>query len=279
MSDAASRNGRRCGRRSTAVAHTRQPTPRNGTKVPTGAPRRWQDRECPVEAAEARPGDRQGRAKAVTGRAERNRTLRGPGRGAFPWTHHIVSRLLARNEPEATSPPGENGPEEHPALGGAIPRAAACSDPDPCPHGRLATGIREQARWKGVAAAVASRITALALLSRSDPRRLHARSASVHLVVCPARAKPVHRPPRRHRMLRQGHGGQRPGAGDNRPHALHGRRVLPLRPWSKNFSSTHRLRTCAARGWTTSRTQSGWTATKSAPCWSRLGWAQRPSTR
>jgi len=47
----------------------------------------------------------------------------------------------------------------------------------------------------------------------------------------------------------------------------------------RNSSSTHRLRTCAVRGWITSRTPSRWTATSSARCWSPPGSALRLSMR
>ena len=48
-------------------------------------------------------------------------------------------------------------------------------------------------------------------------------------------------------------------------------------PWRKTCSSTPRPRTYADRGSIMSRTWSGWTATRSVRCWSRLGWAPRSS--
>ena len=47
----------------------------------------------------------------------------------------------------------------------------------------------------------------------------------------------------------------------------------------RNSWSTHRPRTSAARGWTTSPTPSPWAATSSAPCSSPPGSARRPSMR
>ena len=50
-------------------------------------------------------------------------------------------------------------------------------------------------------------------------------------------------------------------------------------PSKRNSSSTHQLRTCAVRGWITSRTLSRWTGTNSARCWSPPGSALRLSMR
>jgi len=47
----------------------------------------------------------------------------------------------------------------------------------------------------------------------------------------------------------------------------------------RNFSITPRLRTSAARGWTTSLMPSRWTATSSARCWSPPASARRASMR
>ena len=47
----------------------------------------------------------------------------------------------------------------------------------------------------------------------------------------------------------------------------------------RNSWSTHRPRTSAVRGWTTSPTPSRWTVTSSARCWSLPGSGRRPSMR
>jgi len=47
----------------------------------------------------------------------------------------------------------------------------------------------------------------------------------------------------------------------------------------RNSWITHRLRTCAVRGWITTRTPSRWIATNSGPCWSPRGSAHRLSMR
>jgi len=49
-------------------------------------------------------------------------------------------------------------------------------------------------------------------------------------------------------------------------------------PSRRNCSSTPRQCTSAGRGWTTSPTPPGWTATRSARSWSPPGSAPRPST-
>lgn len=51
------------------------------------------------------------------------------------------------------------------------------------------------------------------------------------------------------------------------------------RPSRRSCSSTRLLCTCAARGWTTSPTRSGWTVTGAVRCWWRPVLAPRTSTR
>ena len=53
---------------------------------------------------------------------------------------------------------------------------------------------------------------------------------------------------------------------------------LPLRGSRKTCSSTPQPPMCGGRGWITSRTRSGSTATTSARCWSPPAWAPRRST-
>ena len=109
----------------------------------------------------------------------------------------------------------------------------------------------------------------LGQLQRPDPRRVLAGPADVHRLVPATRTALVPGAPRRHRVLRPRHGDPRACPGDHRTAAVHDRRVLPLRPSRRNCSSTHPPFTYVARGWTTNRTPSRWTATRSARCWSR----------
>jgi integrase/recombinase XerD len=97
-----------------------------------------------------------------------------------------------------------------------------------------------------------------------------------HLVPSPL-PDPVRRPPCRHRKLRPGARSQGSRPVDRDPAAVRHRRVRYAveEELLEQSPAAH----SAARGWTTSRTPSRWTATGSAPCWSPPGSGRRPITR